>query len=68
MLNETRFIELEIKITEQEKLIEELSILITNQWHRLEQLHKKLDALSKRFLELEEQAQPAIPITRPPHW
>ena len=29
---------------------------------------KKVDALTERFLALEEQSAPDIPVTRPPHW
>jgi SlyX protein len=34
----------------------------------IDRLQKKLDALTERFLELEEQASPDIPVTKPPHW
>jgi SlyX protein len=31
-------------------------------------MQKKLDALTERFLALEESAAPEIPVTKPPHW
>ncbi|RCS24830.1 hypothetical protein DUT91_05060 [Phyllobacterium salinisoli] len=61
-------VELEIRIAEQEKTIEELSGQIAEQWKTIEAMRKKLDALTDRFLILEEQAAPDIPITKPPHW
>ena len=68
MTNEDRITELEIKLAEQERLVEELSGVMTDQWKTIDHLEKKLSALTKRFLELEEQTLPDIPITKPPHW
>ena len=34
----------------------------------LAELQRKLDALTTRFLALEEQAAPDVPVTKPPHW
>jgi SlyX protein len=31
-------------------------------------MQKKLDALTERFLALEERAAPDVPVTKPPHW
>ncbi|MBB6013696.1 SlyX protein [Aquamicrobium lusatiense] len=63
-----RLVALEIRATEQEKTIEELSGQLAEQWKVIDRLQKKLDALTERFLELEEQASPDIPVTKPPHW
>jgi SlyX protein len=63
-----RLTTLEIRHTEQEKTIEELSAQIAEQWKTIERLQKKLDALAERFLALEEQSAPEAPITKPPHW
>lgn len=63
-----RLIELEIRFTEQEKIIEDLSGEIADQWKLITALNKKLTALTDRFLELEEQAAPEISVTKPPHW
>ncbi|MFK4823736.1 SlyX family protein [Paenochrobactrum sp. BZR 588] len=68
MSHETRLTELEIRITEQDKIIEDLSGEIAEQWKVIDHLRAKLSALTTRFLELEEQTQPDIPVTRPPHW
>lgn len=59
---------LEIRVAEQEKTIDELSGQIAEQWKVVERIQHKLDTLTERFLLLEEQSAPDIPITRPPHW
>jgi SlyX protein len=63
-----RLTTLEIRSAEQDKTIEELSGQIAEQWKVIDRLSKKLDALTERFLTLEEQAAPGHEITRPPHW
>ncbi|WP_274423586.1 SlyX family protein [Chelativorans sp. YIM 93263] len=63
-----RLEKLEILTAEQEKTIEELSDQITEQWRVIDQLQKKLDSLTERFLALEEQTAPETPVTKPPHW
>ncbi|WP_027153025.1 SlyX family protein [Mesorhizobium sp. WSM2561] len=63
-----RLTTLEIRAAEQEKIIEELSGQIAEQWKVIERMQRKLDALADRFLALEEQAAPDVPVTKPPHW
>jgi SlyX protein len=63
-----RLTTLEIRAAEQEKTIEELSGQIAEQWKVIDRMQKKLDTLTERFLTLEEQAQPDVPATKPPHW
>mgnify|MGYP001145892595 FL=1 len=63
-----RLVDLEGLAAEQEKTIAELSEQITEQWKTIEELRRKLDALTDRFLTLEEQTAPEIPVTKPPHW
>ncbi|MER9329055.1 SlyX family protein [Mesorhizobium sp. M0152] len=63
-----RLTTLEIRAAEQEKTIEELSGQIAEQWKVIERMQRKLDALADRFLALEEQAGPDVPVTKPPHW
>jgi SlyX protein len=65
---EDRLTTLEIRAAEQEKTIEELSGQIAEQWKTIEGLRKKLDALTERFLTLEEQTAADVPVTKPPHW
>lgn len=65
---EDRLTTLEIRTAEQERVIEELSGQIAEQWKATEALRKKLDVLTERFLTLEEQVAPDVPVTKPPHW
>ncbi|WP_375665504.1 SlyX family protein [Bartonella sp. TT121SHDZB] len=55
MSDENRLIELETKLAYQEKFIEELSRVVTNQWKSLDEISKKVDVLTRRFSDLEEQ-------------
>ena len=65
---EERITDLEMLAAEQERTIAELSEQIAGQWKTIEALRKKLDALTDRFLVLEEQTAPDIPVTKPPHY
>lgn len=65
---EKRIAELEIRVTEQERIIEELSYTVAEQWKKIDSVQQKLNALTERFLTLEEQSQADISVTRPPHW
>lgn len=65
---EQRITDLEVLAAEQEKTIAELSDQIAQQWKTIEGLRRKLDALTDRFLALEEQAAPDVPVTKPPHY
>ncbi|WP_425248580.1 SlyX family protein [Chelativorans salis] len=67
-MNETRLEKLEILVAEQEKTIEELSGQISDQWTEIERLQTTLERLTERFLALEEQTAPDVPVTKPPHW
>ena len=68
MTDEDRVARLEMIVAEQERTIEELSGQIAEQWTVVEKLRKKLDLLTVRFLAVEEQAGPDVPVTKPPHW
>lgn len=63
-----RMTTLEIRAAEQERTIEELSGQLAEQWKVIDRMQKKLDALTERFLNLEGQVQPDVPVTKPPHW
>lgn len=63
-----RLTTLEIRHAEQERTIEELSGQLTQQWKVIERLQKKLDTLTERFLAVEDQVAPEVPVTKPPHW
>jgi SlyX protein len=66
--DEDRLTRLEIIVAEQDRTIGELSAEMAEQWKTIERMRKKLGVLAERFLELEEQARPEIPVTKPPHW
>ena len=68
MSDDNRIARLEMIVAEQERTIEELSGQIAEQWTVVEKLRKKLDLLTERFLAVEEQAGPDVPVTKPPHW
>ncbi|GAB5506566.1 MAG: SlyX family protein [Rhizobiaceae bacterium] len=63
-----RIIRLEMLVAEQERTIAELSEQLSEQWSLTEKMRKKLDALTERFLTLEEQTAPETPVTKPPHY
>ena len=63
-----RLTTLEIRAAEQEKTIDELSGQIAEQWKVIERMQRKLDALTDRFLALEEQSAADVPVTKPPHY
>ncbi|MGQ2909973.1 MAG: SlyX family protein [Aliihoeflea sp.] len=63
-----RIVQLETLAAEQERTIEDLSAEVARQWQVIERMQKKLDALTHRFLALEEQSAPDVPITKPPHY
>ncbi|WP_156851665.1 SlyX family protein [Bartonella refiksaydamii] len=56
MLDENRLIKLETKLAYQERLIEELSSVVTDQWKNLDEISKKIDILAQRFSNLEERS------------
>lgn len=63
-----RLTTLEVLCAEQEKTIAELSVEVAKQWDVIERLEKTAAELARRLVALEEQAAPAAPPTRPPHW
>ncbi len=66
--NDDRITRLEELVAHQGRVIEELSEQLVAQWKAAEQSRLKLDRLTERFLALEEQAAPDIPVTKQPHW
>lgn len=63
-----RITRLEETVAHQTRVIEELSDQLTEQWKVVEQTRAKLDRLTDRFLNLEEQSLEAPAITKPPHY
>lgn len=54
MSDKNRLIELETKLAYQERLIEELSRVVTDQWKSLNEISQKINILAQRFSNLEE--------------
>lgn len=67
-MSDHRITALEIRAMEQERVIEELSGQVAEQWKVIERLQAKLDALTERFLAVEQNAVVAPEATKPPHW
>lgn len=67
-MSDERIEKLEILVAEHERTIEELSSQINDHWNEIDRLQKTLNALAQRFLTLEEQLAPDVPVTKPPHW
>lgn len=65
---ENRVTRLEELVAYQAKTIDELSEQLTEQWKIVEQTRAKLDRLTERFVNLEEQSVDAPANTRPPHY
>ncbi|CAH0338980.1 SlyX family protein [Rhizobium sp. CECT 9324] len=63
-----RVIRLEEMLAYQARVIEDLSDQIAEQWKVVEQTRAKLERLSERFSNLEEQSLDAPAITKPPHY
>lgn len=63
-----RLSSLEMLAAEQERTIQELSAEIGKAWKTIDDLTRRLDAMSLRLTGLEEATAPEIPVTRPPHW
>ncbi|WP_019221986.1 SlyX family protein [Bartonella senegalensis] len=55
MSDENRLTALEIKLAHQEKLLEQLSCVVIDQRKSLEKISKKVNILTRRFPDLEEQ-------------
>ena len=67
-MTDPEIVKLQMLAAEQEKTIEELSGQVAEQWKAIETLQRKLDRLTERFLALEEQSAPDVPVTKPPHY
>lgn len=67
-MSDVRLIAAEEELAHQAVTIETLSETVARQWDEIDQLKKRVDALTKRLLQLEEDAGSDIRSTRPPHY
>ena len=65
---EGRIDRLEIRLTEQEAVIEDLNATITAQWRALDALKRTVDTLSEAMSEAAERAGAGAPDRPPPHY
>lgn len=63
-----RIEKLEELAAHQARTIEDLSHSLARQWDEADKMRKKLDALTRRFLDLEEAVGPHPENTPPPHY
>ena len=67
-MSEDRITELEIRVAELERINDDLSGQLAEQWKVVEAQRAKMDELVRRFLTVEAAVQPDIPVDKPPHW
>ncbi|MCB1384188.1 MAG: SlyX family protein [Notoacmeibacter sp.] len=67
-MSEERITELEIRVAELERVNEDLSRQLADQWKVVEASRARMDELVRRFLTVEAAVQPEIPVDKPPHW
>ncbi len=63
-----RLFVLEEQAAHQQRVIEELSGQLAEQWRIVDQLRNTLEQLMARFIAIEEQSEAASRDTRPPHY
>jgi SlyX protein len=67
-VSEERLRALEELTAHQAKTIEELSAEMALQGEAMRKIQRKMDAITERFLALEETVTPPAEARRPPHW
>ena len=68
-MNEERMIEIEIKLTRQEDLVDELNTIVYRQQQRLDQLAEVIAALARRMADAGIQGNEVLPLNeKPPHY
>ena len=63
-----RIFKLETHAAEQERVVEDLSSALAEQWREIDRLRRALEALTGVLRALEERAGGDTPVTKPPHW
>lgn len=63
-----RLARLEEHVAHQQRVIEELSDQLNEQWKAIETLQTRQKKLIERFVTVEDQVREAPPVTKPPHY
>lgn len=63
-----RLEELEILATHQARALDDLNDTVVRQAAEIDRLGRIVEALVKRFQEVEDIVRPDTPVTKPPHW
>ncbi len=59
---------LEVRVAQQDVVIEDLNATITAQWSKIDGLLRQVNALGDRVREAESRAVSAAPVQPPPHY
>lgn len=65
---EKRLNELEIQIAEQDRTLQEMSEMVSQQWDEIDRLKRKLTTANERIVSLEENLPQNDSIEKPPHY
>ncbi|MBB5608187.1 SlyX protein [Janthinobacterium sp. S3M3] len=65
---EVRFVDIEIKLAQQEDLVESLNQMVYQQGRRIDQLEKMLHKLGEHVRDGAQQANGGMVNERPPHY
>lgn len=65
---EERVVDLEIQITHQSNVIEDLSQMVAKQWDMMDRLSRQVRFLKEAMAELEDSAGGAPANQKPPHY
>jgi len=59
---------LEVRITYQDRIIEDLNVSVTEQWRKIDDLTKQIARATDRLREIEQNAPSGEPDPPPPHY
>jgi len=65
---ENRLNELEMQIAEQDRTLQDMSEMVSQQWDEIDRLKRKLTTASERIVSLEENLPQNDSIEKPPHY
>ena len=65
----SRIVALEVRVAHQDRVIEDLNALVTEQWKQIDALAKQVERMADRLLRVEDNAPaPDTPEPPPPHY